>query len=109
MSALTEIRQSEFESKVLQSRRPVLVDFYATWCGPCKALAPTVDAVASEVGGSADVYKVNVDEEPELASQFGVMSIPTLVYFRNGDEVTRQNGIQSKDRIISTLGEIGRG
>ena len=109
MSALTEIRQDEFENKVLQAERPVLVDFYATWCGPCKALGPTVDAVAREADGSADVFKVNIDDEPELASRFGIMSIPTLVYFRNGEEVARHNGIQPKDRILSTLEDLNRG
>lgn len=107
MSRSTQIGQGEFETKVLKSERPVLVDFYATWCGPCKALSPTVEAVAREVDGKANVYKVNVDDEPELASQFGVMSIPTLVYFRNGEETDRQNGIQSRDAILSSLGVNG--
>ena len=104
MSELKQIGQDEFKGKVLRSERPVLVDFYATWCGPCKALAPTVEEVAREVEGKADVYKVNVDEEPELASEFGIMSIPTLVYFRNGAETDRKNGIQSKAQILSALG-----
>ena len=103
MSDLKQIGQNEFESKVLRSERPVLVDFYATGCGPCKALAPTVEEVARDLDGKADVYKVNVDEEPELASEFGIMSIPTLVYFRNGSEVERGSGIQSKAQILSAL------
>ena len=106
MSEQIQIRQDEFDSKVIQSERPVLVDFFATWCGPCKALAPTVDEVAREVDGTASVFKINIDEDPDLAVKYGIMSIPTLVYFHNGEEVARQNGFQSKDVILSKLESI---
>jgi len=84
MSAgITELSQSNFETEVLQSSKPVLVDFWATWCGPCRALAPTLEKIAG-TDASVKICKLNVDQNPELAAQYGVRSIPTLILFKSG-------------------------
>lgn len=88
-----DIKTNEFEAKVLGSDKPVLVDFWASWCGPCKMLSPAVDAVSEQLDGKADFYKVNVDEEPSLAQQFGIMSIPTLILFKNGELKDQSIGV----------------
>ena len=96
---VTTLTTSNFDKEVLQAKGKVLVDFWATWCGPCKMLSPIVDAVAEEVSG-LKVGKVNVDEQQMLARKNGVMSIPTLILFEDG-EVVRQNvGFISKDQVI---------
>lgn len=87
-----DITTQEFEEKVLQSDRPALVDFWASWCGPCKMLSPTVDAVSEQVEG-VDFYKVNVDEEPVLAQEFGIMSIPSLLLFKDGELLETSIGV----------------
>ena len=78
------VSSSDFQSKVLDAQGPVLVDFFATWCGPCKMLAPTLDEVAAETAGKAAVYKLDIDQRPVIAHKYGVMSVPTLVVFENG-------------------------
>lgn len=88
-----------FEAEVLQAEKAVLVDFYADWCGPCKMLAPAVDAVAEELSGKIIVGKLNIDENIEIAERYGVMSIPTLILFKDGKEVNRLVGLQSKDAL----------
>ena len=100
--ALNKVNNDTFKNLVLESEKTVLVDFYADWCGPCKMLAPIVEQVAAEVPGSA-VYKLNVDEAPELAAQYGVMSIPTLIAFKNGEPAVRKVGVQSKQVILDML------
>lgn len=102
MSVL-KITQDNFEKEVLQAGVPVLLDFWAEWCGPCRMLSPVVDQIAQEAQG-VKVGKVNVDEEPGLARQFGVMSIPTLVVIRNGAEAQRSVGVQPKGAILNMLG-----
>lgn len=95
------ISSAEFQSKVLQATEPVLVDFFATWCGPCKMLAPTLDAVAAEVAGRAKVYKVDVDQSPDVATQYGVMSVPTLILFKGGQPVKQMVGAQPKPALLA--------
>lgn len=95
------ISSAEFQSKVLQATEPVLVDFFATWCGPCKMLAPTLDAVAAEVAGRAKVYKVDVDQSPDVAARYGVMSVPTLILFKGGQPVKQMVGAQPKPALLA--------
>lgn len=97
------ITEFEFETEVMGSDVPVLVDFWAEWCGPCKRLAPTIDEISREVGGSAKVFKVNVDSEGRIAEFYGIMSIPTLIIFKNGEEQQRLIGARPKDEILSEL------
>lgn len=101
MSLLT-ITKENFEAEVLQANKPVLVDFWAAWCGPCRALSPVVDEIASE-REDVVVGKINVDEQPELAHQFGVMSIPTLIVFKNGQAVEKSVGVVPKENILAML------
>ena len=96
------LTKNNFNKEVLQDPGPVLVDFWASWCGPCSALAPTIDEIAREQAG-CKVGKVNVDEEPELARQYRIMSIPTLMVFRSGELVRRETGGRSKEEIIEML------
>ena len=96
---VNEVNDSQFEKEVLQSQQPVLVDFYASWCGPCRALAPTVDKVAEENAGNVRVVKVNVDDSPSTAGRFKIKGIPTLVLFKNGKEAERIVGAVPKEEI----------
>ena len=101
MSAKT-INRINFETEVLQSDRPVLVDFWASWCGPCRMVAPVVEEIAQE-HPEIKVGKVNVDEEPELASRFGIMSIPTLLVFKDGKLANQMVGARPKADILAML------
>lgn len=91
------VTSEDFQEKVLSSSKPVLVDFYADWCVPCKKMSPIVDAVAEEIGSSVVFCKINIDENSELAERYSVMSIPTLILFQNGKETDHLMGVQSKD------------
>ena len=98
------LTKDNFTTEVLQSDQAVLLDFWAPWCGPCRMVSPIVDQVAAEVDGRAKVGKVNVDEQPDLAAQFGVMSIPTLIVMKQGKAVATRVGVQSKQAILNMLG-----
>ena len=97
------ITKNNFEAEVLRSEIPVLVDFWATWCGPCRMLAPVIGEIAEEYAGTVKVGKVNVDEEPELAMQFRVDSIPTVMLFREGRLVNTTVGFRPKEQITAML------
>lgn len=98
------VSSADFKSVVLDAPEPVLVDFFATWCGPCKMLAPVLDEVAGEVAGQAKVVKVDIDASPDLAQRYGVMSVPTLAVFKGGEVASRAVGVQPKRAILGLLG-----
>lgn len=95
-----DIGSKDFKQKVLDAQRPVLVDFYATWCGPCKMLSPTVDEVAKELSDKADVYRLDVDKSPDIAGQYGVMSVPTLIVFKDGKPARTSVGAVPKQNVL---------
>ena len=94
-----DVSDNSFEADVLKSERPVLVDFWAQWCAPCRMLAPTVEAVAEKYVGSATVVKLNVDDNPAISQRYGIKGIPTLILFKNGKEEERVVGATSKEAI----------
>ena len=103
MKSTIEINETNFEAEVLNSRKPVLVDFWAEWCGPCKMLAPVLDEIAIEQEGRAKVAKVNIDENPALAARYGIQSIPALLYFSAGEVRDHNIGVTGKKAITSKL------
>ena len=103
--AVKELTRENFEQEALQSKDTVLIDFWASWCGPCRMLSPIVDEVAQEAPAGVKVCKVNVDEQPDLAQRYNVMSIPTLIVLKNGQQVTSSVGVQPKNAILSMLDE----
>ena len=103
MMAVITLTKENFEAEALKANVPVLVDFWASWCGPCRMVSPIVDEIAEESDGSYKVGKVNVDEQPELASQFGVMSIPTLIVLENGKVKNTAVGARPKEFILGLL------
>ena len=96
-----QISSADWQAKVLDSTQPVLVDFFATWCGPCKMMAPVIDEVAAEKAGEAAVYKIDVDECPDIAQKYDIMSIPTFVVFKNGEPAAKTLGARPKEDILA--------
>jgi thioredoxin 1 len=101
--ATIKITKNNFEQEVLNSKEPVILDFWASWCGPCRMVAPTLDEISEEMKGVARVGKINVDEESELASQFRIMSIPTLMVVKNGKISAQAVGVRPKKDILRML------
>lgn len=100
---MLEITSQNFEAEVMQSDLPVLVDFWAPWCGPCKALGPTVEKIAKETEGKVKVAKCNIDLYPDIATRLSIMSIPTLMVFHEGQVVAQVIGLVQKDKIMDKL------
>ena len=103
---MLNITKSNFEKEVISSEIPVVLDFWATWCGPCKMLSPVLDELAAEYSDRARICKVNVDDEPELSARFGIASIPTLIFFKNGEILKKTVGYREKDELEETLKEL---
>jgi len=103
MSNAKSVTDSEWETEVLSSSTPVLVDFWAEWCGPCRMVGPVVEEIADEKAGALKVLKLNIDDNPETVRKYGVMSIPTLVVFRDGDEKKRLVGSRGKAQLLAEV------
>ena len=103
MAHTLEITAENFETQVLQAKTPVLVDFWASWCGPCRMLAPVIDELAQEFDGKLTVGKINVDEQGALAAQYGIMSIPSVFLFQNGQVIERLVGVRPKAELTELI------
>ena len=103
MKSTIEINEANFETEVLKSNQPVLADFWAEWCGPCKMLSPVLEEIAAEQAERVKVVKVNVDNNPQLAARFGIQSIPTLLYFADGKVIHQTVGVAGKKAILDKL------
>jgi thioredoxin 1 len=106
MSSVLHVNDQNFEKDVLQSDVPVLVDFYATWCGPCKQLTPIVEQLATEYAGKAKMAKIDIDEAPGVASSHGIMAVPTLILFNGGQEVQKLTGFKAKPELVKVLNSV---
>ncbi|MEM9221654.1 MAG: thioredoxin [Pseudomonadota bacterium] len=99
----TTVTDASFTNDVIQSNEPVVVDFWAEWCGPCKMIAPSLEEIASEMGGQVKIAKLNVDENQETAMKYGVRSIPTLIMFKNGEPASTQVGMAPKGKLVDWI------
>ena len=106
MGATKTVTDASFEADVLKSSKPVLVDYWAEWCGPCKMVAPVLEAIAEEHGDKIEVVKLNVDENPEVARKYGILNIPTLGVFQHGEVVKELVGARSKSALLRELAEF---
>ena len=106
MTAIKNCNENDFENKVLKSNLPVIVDFWAEWCGPCKAIAPILDEICDQFGDKVVVGKVNVDEVKQTPVKYGIRSIPTLLFFSNGEIVKQEVGLQSEQTLIDNVNQI---
>ena len=103
MAEIQHINEDNFNELVIDSKTPVLVDFFATWCGPCKMLAPILEQVAEEMGDKVVIAKADIDECMELAQEYGIMSVPTMILFKEGAEVSRNIGFRGKPQIVEMI------
>lgn len=104
--SVTQLTAENFKQEVLHSATPVVVDFWATWCGPCKMIAPIIEEVSRDYEGRCKIAKLNVDDAMEVATEFGVMNIPTIIFFKGGGEFARLVGVVSKDTVIGKVEEM---
>ena len=102
---VSKVTDQNFDSEVMRSEKPVLLDFTATWCGPCKALAPIVEDLAKEYDGKLKVGKLDIDDSPGVASRFGIRGVPTVIVFKGGKEVARQQGLVPKTKLVALFNE----
>ncbi len=106
MSKPVEVNEAKFDEVVLKAKTPALVDFWAPWCGPCRMVAPIVDELANEYEGKVSFFKLNVDDSPKIASKFGVMSIPTLIVFKDGQPVSKVVGFRPKPELKKNIDTV---
>ena len=103
---MTHFFDQNFQAEVLESKEPVLVDFFAPWCGPCQQMMPVIEELSAAFAGKVKIGKLNVDESPATAEKYGVMSIPTLIFFKNGQEAERMAGARGKSELAEKLSEL---